>query len=413
MAQRGRPRSPTLLTPREQEVLDLIRAGRTNAEIGEALGITVETVKQHVSQVLDKLGVESREEAAAWREERRRWWAALPRWALVGTAGAVLVALGVLALGVWLASRADDEKDNISSGGPKGYIAFAAPMGRTDGYDLWLVNADGTGARRLVELEQPAGISNVRWSGDGNTVKFHVDVGGNNVSHWDYVTDLAGNWTRTETTSNEDPNASWRMTVDDNYAFVTGPDDARTTTILNLQGYVGATSPNGSQVAAWVGAQELPDGSAGGNGDMNSVYVSDPGGAEFRRLITEFGYTAPTDWSPDGTWLALNCAPEFWQGHEGWSVPPPNPGAPTPLPMGLCLIHPDGTGMVRLASGCNAKWSADGKWLIYAHHGTLRTIRTEGSDDHELFASGGGANTFAWYDPGREAENAAVFNELC
>jgi len=68
MGQRGRPRSPGLLTP--QDVLALIRSGQSNAQIGDTLGISVETVKQHVSQVLAKLGVESREEAATWREQK-------------------------------------------------------------------------------------------------------------------------------------------------------------------------------------------------------------------------------------------------------------------------------------------------------------------------------------------------------
>jgi ATP/maltotriose-dependent transcriptional regulator MalT len=52
------------LTPRESEVLDLVRQGLTNAEIARALWITEGTAKVHVRHVLEKLGARSRVEAA-------------------------------------------------------------------------------------------------------------------------------------------------------------------------------------------------------------------------------------------------------------------------------------------------------------------------------------------------------------
>ncbi len=52
------------LTPRELEVLKLLAAGKTNKEIAWLLRITVHTAKKHVSQVLSKLNVSSRMEAA-------------------------------------------------------------------------------------------------------------------------------------------------------------------------------------------------------------------------------------------------------------------------------------------------------------------------------------------------------------
>ncbi len=53
------------LTAREREVLRLIAEGRTNREIGAALFISAKTASVHVSNILGKLGVASRTEAAA------------------------------------------------------------------------------------------------------------------------------------------------------------------------------------------------------------------------------------------------------------------------------------------------------------------------------------------------------------
>jgi len=58
-----------LLTAREREVLELIGAGESNKLIARALDISPHTVKRHVANILDKLGLASRGQAGAWLHE--------------------------------------------------------------------------------------------------------------------------------------------------------------------------------------------------------------------------------------------------------------------------------------------------------------------------------------------------------
>jgi DNA-binding NarL/FixJ family response regulator len=59
------------LTERELEVLSLVGRGRSNKEIATDLGITERTARTHVSNILGKLGLASRTQAALYAVERR------------------------------------------------------------------------------------------------------------------------------------------------------------------------------------------------------------------------------------------------------------------------------------------------------------------------------------------------------
>ena len=60
-----------ILSPRETEVLDLITHGKSNKEIAAALGIAEVTVKNHMRNILEKLHLENRVQAAAFALQRK------------------------------------------------------------------------------------------------------------------------------------------------------------------------------------------------------------------------------------------------------------------------------------------------------------------------------------------------------
>jgi non-specific serine/threonine protein kinase len=65
---RGRP---ALLTRRERQVTALVASGRTNRQIGRALGIAEKTAEIHLQHVMAKLHASSRAEVAAWAVSHR------------------------------------------------------------------------------------------------------------------------------------------------------------------------------------------------------------------------------------------------------------------------------------------------------------------------------------------------------
>ena len=65
----GRPNAATSearITPRESQVLSHVAFGLSNEEIAQSLEISVETVKEHVQNLLRKLAVNDRTQAAVW-----------------------------------------------------------------------------------------------------------------------------------------------------------------------------------------------------------------------------------------------------------------------------------------------------------------------------------------------------------
>ena len=71
MAKRRERDDDTPLTNREIQVLRHVALGLSNREIGRSLGISIETVKEHVQNVLRKIDVGDRTQAAVWAVRRK------------------------------------------------------------------------------------------------------------------------------------------------------------------------------------------------------------------------------------------------------------------------------------------------------------------------------------------------------
>jgi len=62
---------PTIeLSRREREVLERLARGASNDAIAAELGIATQTIRNYISTIYDKLGVNSRAEAIVWARER-------------------------------------------------------------------------------------------------------------------------------------------------------------------------------------------------------------------------------------------------------------------------------------------------------------------------------------------------------
>jgi DNA-binding CsgD family transcriptional regulator len=136
MKRRGRPPYPDILTPREWEVLGLVESGHSNEEIAARLGITLGGAKFHVSEILGKLHLSSREDAARWHRQRLApapLWVVLRDWfwpsplRAVEALGASVVAVSVAGVAVLAIAVARVETNDGTARGSSVATAVARP----------------------------------------------------------------------------------------------------------------------------------------------------------------------------------------------------------------------------------------------------------------------------------------------
>ncbi len=121
-----RTRYKSDLSPRQREVLDLVAKGYTNGQIAERLGLTLDGAKWHVSEILSKLDLDTREEAGRyWRAEHalpRRLARAMPGFGWLGLRPLLIVsgaAVAVVAgVAIYVAIQATDTGRHAADSAP-------------------------------------------------------------------------------------------------------------------------------------------------------------------------------------------------------------------------------------------------------------------------------------------------------
>jgi TolB protein len=362
-----------VLTPREQDILSLVREGLTNEQIAARLGITFETAKTHVSQILSKLGVETREAAAAWREERRRtWWQTPIRWAIVGSAGAALVGLALLA---WGALRTTTEPALLT-----GRIAFVSD--RDGDYDIWVANADGSGLRQVTQFGVNPHIASVQWSPDGERIFFTYRAdealqadSSSGTDIYSIAEDGSGLTQVTNTNSSEQcliVTHQGELLYVRNQKLLTSRSDGSDERPIGGGKCPTDVSPDGKSVLYNAGTVGL-------HYAAPEVWIAGIDGRDARRLTSEFTYTSNGVWSPDGTRIAFACRHEALIAVQG-----SDPGDP----VALCLEdrrRATITAHTVVDSGIfGPSWSPDGNWLLFQSNVTLYLSRPDGSDTRRL-----------------------------
>ena len=187
------------MTPAEARVLELLRSGKPNAEIAVRLGISINTVRYHVSNLLAKAGVEDRRQLARWTPKAdrssRRAWAFVASWKVVAAAAGTGLALFAGSALLLRGGEGDEPAITVADSAP---LPTATPRstviaGRTmlDAGPLFL-GPGGAGAVRsseareslvVVELALPAvplaSNSAIHWQGGGFVrVRGGVELGG-------------------------------------------------------------------------------------------------------------------------------------------------------------------------------------------------------------------------------------------
>lgn len=394
MGQRGRPRYPDLLTPREQDVLALIREGLTNEQIAARLGIGFETAKTHVSQIISKLGVSTREEAAQWREgERRRWWSTIPvllKAALVTAAVAVLAGLVLLAA-EFFGSGGSEPSNVLATGEPTVTPARPSASSAASGTaGATPAASPALSTPTVATIEVPPTATATAPPAPTSTIPTgRLPISGYEVR----VVNSDGSGVQTLAVGRS---PVWEP-GGDNVAYI-----AQTTPVQ----VDGAAYLEGTHWVHQVGVDGAPD------TEIASYQWSD---ILFRCNVTGRGF----GWSADGTnfitWNLDDLGGTLFDLLTGATYPIENGCSSLWLPDGrllitalceesrseFCIYAYNGGSSIRLTDGLIGDASPDGRRLAFARNGGL-WVRDMESGAEELLQNLTGLGSVEWSPDGRE-----------
>jgi dipeptidyl aminopeptidase/acylaminoacyl peptidase len=370
--------------------LRLIRDRKTNAAIAEELGLTLNTVKFHVANMLAKLHLPDREALAAWKHESRnpaKWLLGWP--ALVGGSVAALTVAAVVAISIGHNGSPDPASERISSvptavstlppvppGAPVGLLAFIATQPGGEGSKLVVVPAvGGTGT---VLIAGAGALFSPTWSPDGGAVAY-LQADGDRLPDSEEestsvslrLVELAIGETRilksTDVSLRSSPavleRPSWRpdggRLVVSTRGFITsrinrdGTDEREEVLGCDTPSW----APDGMHGTCTVASTSQPEFNQVTLAAVSPEFRTSGYGGErvtsgWTQTYGNRGIPAHGLFNQDSTWFTwwtydLGTAPSVW------SVPIDTKGLPPAEP-------------VRVATGLDSRWSPDGRLLVFS-----------------------------------------------
>lgn len=322
MGKPGRPRHPDVLTPREWEVLALLGDGLSNDQIAQRLGISFDGAKYHVSEIITKLGVRDRHEAAQWRLDagdaspqrlfapllalRRVHLSSLATPISVATIGLVIVVVGALAWGVF-AMRDGAATSRLVA--PVPCPTAIASVGMVPG--VGFVDID---ASTCVHTPLGDQYSRAQWVDDGRTI-----VAYDNAAHDYKILDLSGNVLREIATppSDRDFFTAQVHSAHDGHTLIVERDNSPMTLLDTRTGDERPLAlPSGTNSNVFfspLGGQFI---FTNQSGNAVSLMLSRSAGAPPATLVRSLAadaFLSALAWSPDGSsilvWSGTSTAP--------------------------------------------------------------------------------------------------------